>query len=199
MADDASLVQSASQRRVTPHRFTWDEVLRLSAANVFGETTRVELVGGELFTMPEEGFLHVDIVHVLQDFLYASVAPLGLSIFIREPVHMADGSVLIPDLCVFPGGTNAREMQAARALLIVEVSDSTLTYDRTIKSPRYAADGVPELWIVDARARAIAVHRNPIDGVWSFVDRVTPGRRLAPLCAPGADFDPVAMPEPEAE
>lgn len=171
----------------------------MAAANVFGETTRVELIGGELFTMPEEGFLHVDCVHVLQNWLLAHVAPLGLNVFIREPVHMADGSALIPDICVFPSGTDARAMQAARALLIVEVSDTTLTRDRDIKAPRYSGDGVQELWIIEARARAVNVHRAPLEGAWTFLDRITPGRAVAPLCAPAAAFDPASLPEPKAD
>ena len=173
--------------------------MRLAAANIFGETTRVELIAGEIFTMPEEGFLHVDVVHVLQNWLFAHVAPLGLSVFIREPVHLADGSALIPDLCVFPGGTDARGMLAARALLIVEVSDTTLKHDRDVKAPRYANDGAQELWIVGARARAISVHRAPLEGAWTFVDRVVTGRTASPLCAPGASFDPATLPESSAE
>jgi Uma2 family endonuclease len=199
MADDAAPARKGPSDAPVPHRFTWDEIVRLAAANVFGETTRLELIGGEIFTMPEEGFLHVDVVHVLQRFLLTHAAPLGLSVFIREPVHLADGSVLIPDLCVFPAGTTARGMQAARSLLIIEVSDSTLAYDRDVKSPRYSADGVPELWIVDARGRAVGVHRAPIDGAWTFVDRFTSGRVISALCAPSAAFDPTSLPDPEAE
>jgi Uma2 family endonuclease len=110
---------------------------------------------------------------------------------------LADGSALIPDLCIFPAGTTARAMQAARAMLIVEVSDTTLAHDRSTKSPRYAADGVPELWIVDARARAVEVCRAGAEGAWNMVDRVGPGRVIAPLCTPGAQgFDPSDLPTP---
>jgi hypothetical protein len=195
MADDTALAPPAPPGGSSPHRFTWDEVVRLAAANVFGETTRVELIAGELFTMPEEGFAPVDAVRVLQTYLLTHVAPAGLCIAVREPVHLADGSALIPDLSVFPGGTGARAMQAARALLIVEVSDSSLAYDRDTKAALYAKDGVQELWIVEVRARAVSVHRAPANGVWSSVSRSMSGQAIEPACAP---YDSVCFVAPLA-
>jgi len=193
MADDTALAP-APRDSPTPHRFTWDEVVRLSAANVFGETTRVELIGGELFTMPEEGFAHVDAVRTLQAYLLAHIASAGFFVAIREPVHLADGSAVIPDLSVFPIGTGVRATQAARALLVVEVSDTSLAYDRDTKAPLYAREGVAEYWLVDVRARAVIVHRTPVGGAWTSVARFAKGQPV-----PNAAFDPAARPDAEDE
>lgn len=180
-----------------PHRFTWEEVLRLAEIDAFGPTTRIELIGGELFLMPEEGYAHVDAVFAVQQWLLSALAPRGLLVRIREPVHLPDGSVTIPDLSVFPAGTRARDMQAPRAELLIEVADTTERRDRRIKLPLYAAAGVNEVWLVQAAARVVGVHRRPIDGAFSFVDRFLPGQPVAPLCAPDAAFDPATLPEPE--
>lgn len=159
------------------------------------DEARIELVDGELFVMPDEGFLHVDCLTALQEWLMASVSPLGLAMRIRAPVHFPNGSVLIPDLSVFPAGTDARGMTIDRALLIIEVVDSTEARDRTLKLPRYAAAGVGEVWFVQAPARAVKVHRAPPNGDWTVMDRFLPGRPVAPLCAPDAAFDPDVLPK----
>ena len=178
-----------------PHRFTWAEVRAMTAAEVFGPDRRAELLRGEVFIMPQEGFLHVDCVYALQSWLLAHVSTLGLSVRIRDPLYLRDGSVLIPDLCVMPAGTEARAMRAERALLVIEVMDSTEGRDRKLKLPAYAEAGVQEVWLVEAKGRALTAHRAPLDGAWTSVQRCTPGQTLAPLCAPEAGFNPADLPE----
>ncbi len=65
-------------------------------------------------------------------------------------------------------------------LLVVEVADTSLGYDRAVKAPLYAARGVPELWIVDLAAREVEVHRAPEGGRYTVVARVGPGGALEP-------------------
>src|SRR5262245_5253147 len=62
-----------------------------------------------------------------------------------------------------------RRPTAADALLAVEVSDSSLRFDRQIKAPLYARHGVPELWLVDLVNHKLYVHRKPVDGNYSEV------------------------------
>ena len=169
----------------------------MMASGVWGEA-RAELIGGEIYLMPEEGFLHVDCVRVLQRWLIAKIAPLGFEICIREPVHMPDGSVTIPDLSVFLAGTTARGMQAQAAELIIEVADTSERRDREIKLPRYAAAGVKEVWIVSAPVKAIARHRAALNGAWSFVDRLEAGQIVAARCAPDIGFNLDDLPDAAA-
>lgn len=89
-----------------------------------------------------------------------------------------------------PSGTDARGMTAARALLIIEVAHPAEVRDRTLKLPRYAAAGVPEVWLVQAAARAVQVRRAPLVGASTLLDRFLPGRPDAPLAAQGVAFDP---------
>jgi Uma2 family endonuclease len=80
-------------------------------------------------------------------------------------------------------------MTAARALLMIEVAHSAEVRDRTLKRPRYAA-GVPEVWLVQAAARAVQVPRAPLVGASTLLDCFLPGRPVAPLAAKGVAFDP---------
>lgn len=73
--------------------------------------------------------------------------------------------------------------------------DSTEVRDRKLKLPAYAEAGVQEVWLVEAKTRAITAHRAPLDGAWTSVQRYLPGQPLTPLCASGAALDPADLPE----
>ena len=71
-----------------------------------------------------------------------------------------------------------------RALLVIEVSDSSLRTDRDIKRDIYAEAGVPEYWIVDVQGRAVDVHTEPRDGSYRSVVRIGQDGELAPTQLP---------------
>jgi len=168
-------------------RFTWDDVLAMSEAGMFAETERVELIGGEIVVMPEEGPLHVDALEALRDWL-ESALPHALKVFMRAPLRLPNGSVTVPDLVVAHRGARARDMVAANVQLLIEVSDTTLNRDQRRKRPLYAEAGIAEFWIVDPRSRQIRTHRDPAEGEWLTVQTVGPGQAVAPQIAPQAAF-----------
>ncbi|HEY0879525.1 MAG TPA: Uma2 family endonuclease [Zeimonas sp.] len=67
----------------------------------------------------------------------------------------------MPTVEAGPSGKGIRVRRAADVLLVIEVADSSLRYDRDVKLRYYAESGVPEVWIVDARRRELLVHREP--------------------------------------
>ena len=73
---------------------------------------------------------------------------------------------------------------AADVLLIIEVSDTSLRYDREVKLPLYAGQDIPEVWIVDLGARAVDIHCNPENGVYADVTRLGLTETLQPLAFP---------------
>lgn len=68
-------------------------------------------------------------------------------------------------------------------LLLAEVADSSLRYDRTVKLPLYARTGIPEVWIVDLKRRVLHAHRRPTEGDYAEITTHHPGDRLALLAA----------------
>lgn len=183
--NDLTLLPPAPKAAVK--RFTWDEVLAMSQAGMFAETERVELIGGEIVVMPEEGPLHVDALEALRDWLEAAL-PRTLKVYMRAPLQLPEGSVTVPDLLVAPRGTRARDMVAANVQLLIEVSDTTLNRDQRRKRPLYAEAGISEFWIVDPRSRQMRIYRDPAGGEWLTVQTFGPGQAVAPLIAPGAAF-----------
>jgi Uma2 family endonuclease len=69
-------------------------------------------------------------------------------------------------------------------LLVVEVADSSLRYDREVKLPRYAAAGVPEAWIANLPGAAVEVHRDPASGDYRARAQYLPGDAIAPAAFP---------------
>ena len=65
--------------------------------------------------------------------------------------------------------------RASNALLVIEVSETTLRFDRFIKMPLYASAGAPELWIVDLEGSRVWVHRKPLEGDYGEVYEARPG------------------------
>jgi Putative restriction endonuclease len=77
---------------------------------------------------------------------------------------------------------------AADGLALIELSESSLAYDRGIKLALYARFGVPEVWIVDLPGAAIEVYREPAGDAYAVKQRLTSGS-LAPVLAPGVTID----------
>jgi Uma2 family endonuclease len=166
---------------------------RLVDAGVF-EDERVELLRGVLVTMSPQGNLHAWITAELTRLLIVQLAELGLGerFVVRPqlPYAASDDSEPEPDLAVVPHQAFG-DPHPDRALLVIEVADSSLRKDRDIKRDIYAEAGVPEYWIVDVGGRAVEVHTEPRDGAYRSVVRVGLDGVLAPTRLPGVTV-PVA-------
>lgn len=137
------------------HRLSYDDVMRMVDAGVFGEIDRVELVDGVLVDMNLPGEEHSWLVAWLTGHFAGQVA--GLSVRVQDLLRV-EGGFRIPDLMV--GEPVPRDKHPTTALLVVEVSVTTQHRDRE-KIRHYAGAGVSEYWIVDVPARTVRVHRRP--------------------------------------
>jgi Uma2 family endonuclease len=111
---------------------------------------------------------------------------------VQGPLAPSGTEVRYPDLALLRRASDAYEAlgpRAADALLVVEVADTSLAQDREIKVPRYAAAGVPEVWIVDLAGGVHEVHREPAGATYASVERREPGEVASP-----AAFADVAVP-----
>lgn len=141
-------------------RWTLDEFERLIELGIFSETDRVELIGGELVPMSPKGARHDN----LRTFLQAAMQRrLRSEVFVHvEMGWRPDKTQYIePDILLAELGADPVRTPAEAVLLLIEISDSSLSYDLKIKSRVYAALGVGEYWVVDARRLVTHVHRMP--------------------------------------
>jgi Uma2 family endonuclease len=175
-------VEVAATRR----RFTRKEYYRMAEAGILRERERVELIRGEIVEMSPIGPRHSAFVDNLNRLL-ARRLPDDAIVRVRGPVALADDTEPQPDLTVLRRRTVSykdREAWAEDALLVVEVADSSLAYDRSTKRRLYAEAGIPEYWVVDCAAETVEVHRGPGPDGYRDVRLVTGEATLLPQAFP---------------
>jgi Uma2 family endonuclease len=146
------------------HRITVEEYYRMAEVGLLEPDARVELIEGEIIEMPPMGSRHAAVVRQLQTLLTDAVGKRAL-VQTQLPVRLDNYSEPQPDLALVAFREDFyREKHPAPAdtLLAIEVSESTLRFDRTVKAALYARHGIPELWIIDTRGKQLHVSRNPI-------------------------------------
>ena len=149
----------APQAGVQRYRFTPDQFEQLGRLGVFRDQ-RVELIGGEIVQMPPVGPEHsVGKTHTASAWQQRKQPKWHVRI--DDPLRIGD-SEPVPDVAIVPGKpSDYRTQHPTTALLIIEIADTSLEYDRTEKMSLYAAAGIPEYWIVNLVERCVEVYREP--------------------------------------
>jgi Uma2 family endonuclease len=160
------------------HRITVDHFYRMGEAGLFGADERVELVNGEIIDVPPMGSRHAGILDWIARAIGSAVSTRA---FVRQqlPLGLNDDSEPLPDLAIVrprPDNYIGSHPTAVDVQLVVEVSESTLRYDRDVKTELYARCGVPEVWVVDLRASRVHVYQSPRAGKYADVRKVEIGR-----------------------
>lgn len=165
---------------MTRHQISLEEFHRMVEAGVFPEDLRLELVEGELLEMSPIGPKHAATVKKLLA-RFAPVLERGVALLSVQDPLVVGASELYPDLALLkprPDFYGERLPEGQDALLVVEVSDTTLDYDLKVKLPLYAGAGVPEVWVVDLGNRRVLVHRNPEGRAYREALALGPGESL---------------------
>jgi hypothetical protein len=120
----------------------------MTGAGVFGPEDRLELLDGEIIDMAPQKSRHATAVTLVGEAL-RTLFRSGATVRVQLPFSLDDRSEPEPDVAVVPGNPrDYRDAHPSRALLICEVSDTTLGYDRGRKLTAYARAGIPEYWIL---------------------------------------------------
>jgi Uma2 family endonuclease len=175
----------------TRHRLDVDAYYRMAEAGILSDPHRVELIDGEIIDMAAIGSPHAAITNRLARlFTRASSDEVAL-VSVQSPLRLDAYNEPEPDLMLLrprPDGYREGHPGAADVLLLIEVSETSLAYDRSTKLALYARFGVPEVWIVDLFGAAVEVCREPKEGVYASRERLTSGV-LAPALVPGVTID----------
>jgi len=177
-------------------RWTRQEYDRMVEAGILGEDDHVELIDGEIVKMAPQGKPHAAAIRRVHVALQRAFGPERY-VQVQLPMTPDDVSEPEPDLAVLPGSPwDFDEEHPATALLVVEVAESSLSFDRKRKGGLYARAGIPEYWIVNLKRGRLEVYRDPApdasaDLGWRYrtVRSLVPGDEIVPL---GID-EPVAV------
>jgi Uma2 family endonuclease len=168
---------------------TIEEFERAWEDGAFPPDARLELIRGEIVEMSPIGDPHFLSVMFLGDLL-SELRPEGIS-SLQGPLRLPlQESVPQPDAVIFRRRTDfkTRPPCAKDVFFLVEVSDSTLAYDRNIKMPLYAEVGIPEAWLVDLNAERILVYRRPSPEGYQDVRAYQRGETIYPEAFPETGF-----------
>ena len=172
------------------HRWTVAEYHRMAEVGLLNEDSRVELIDGEIIEMAPIGSEHAGhnnhLLSLLAYRLHGKAVVAG-----QNPVVLSNYEEPQPDIAVLRWRNDYYRTvhpHAEDVLLIIEIADSTLRYDRDVKMPLYAKNGIPEVWLLDIQSRQLEIYREPINGEYRQRDNRRAGQ-IAPILCPDAVID----------
>ena len=157
-------------------RFSVDEYYKMIELGLIKDYEKAEIIDGEMVKKMSIGDRHAWVMDMLLRLL---IRALGDEILVRSqnPLRLGDfdepePDIVLADLTKYDG---KRHPRPAETLIVMEVSDTSLRYDRDKKLPLYAAAEIPEVWIVNLPNDLIEVHQNPAVGIYQTVKIYRPG------------------------
>lgn len=148
----------------TRHRLSADDFLRMARSGILDEDDRIELIEGDLIDMAPIGSEHAGLVYWLSQRLTLAIGDAAI-VGAQNPLYLDIHSQPQPDVLVLRTQQDYYRKAHPRAedvLLLIEIADTTVRFDRTVKIPLYARHGVAEVWLVDVAQRSVEVYREPL-------------------------------------
>ena len=172
---------------ITPYRYrlTVTEYHRLGENGIFDEDSRVELIEGDLIAMPPIVCQHAGHLDCIARLFFRQVTQ-GI-VRVQSPIQLDDHSEPQPDLTALRYREDFYTHSHPRpedVLLLIEVSDSTLRYDRDIKVPLYARMGIPEVWLLDVAGQRLEIYRRPSPDGYREIHYPALTDNIAPVLLP---------------
>jgi Uma2 family endonuclease len=162
----------------------------MAEAGVFHRGERVELIDGDIIQMTPIGERHAGCVTELTHSLVVKLGDTA-RISVQNPVRLRDGSEPQPDIAVLrqqSGRTRRGHPTPSDILLLIEVCDGSLRFDRDEKAPLYARDGIPESWVVDLEGDTLLIFRDPSPHGYQTRLIARRGDQVTPVSFPGREF-----------
>jgi len=147
------------------------EYLKMAEVGILEEDEEIELIQGEIIKMSPTGFFHSSIVDYLNYAFQQAV--IGQAIVrVQSSIWLNDKTMPEPDLAIVKYRSDFYRKNYVKAddiLLVIEVSDTTLHYDKNTKTALYASFNIPEMWVIDVKKQSLIRYANPIDGIYKNV------------------------------
>ena len=178
--DDVAVVQAR-------HKLDVDDYYRMGEAGILGEDDRVELIDGDIIDMAPIGQGHEATVNGLNKRLVLACMDDAI-VSVQNSIRLGRRSAPQPDLAILRNRDDyyatGERAGPDDVLLLIEVADSSLQYDRTVKLPLYARAGIAELWIVDLQRGVVEAHRAPSEEGYRETTTYQRGEQVALALVP---------------
>ncbi|MBA2493186.1 MAG: Uma2 family endonuclease [Acidobacteria bacterium] len=166
-------------------RFSVDEYYKMIELGMLKDYEKAEIIEGELIQKMPIGNRHASVVNFLNRIFVKDVSD-DILVGVQNPIRLTDfdepePDIVLADLTKYDG---KRHPRPSEILLIVEVSDSTLKYDRDTKLSLYAEAEIPEVWIVNLKNDIIEVHQKPNSGIYQLAQIFKRGESIKSVILP---------------
>jgi Uma2 family endonuclease len=168
------------------YRFTVDDYHRMAEAGILNEDDPVELIEGEIIIMSPIGLRHLACVDRLNTLLAPGLGPRAI-VRVQGSVRLSDRSEPEPDVILLrprPDFYATSPATPADVLWLIEVMDSSASYDRGVKLGLYARSDVAEVWLVDLNEEQVELYRKPLSGRYTEISIRPRGQSVAPEAFP---------------
>ena len=160
------------------------EIEAMVAKGIILEDERFEMIGGEVVPMPPKGNRHELVKKALQQYWTPLIVGSPIDLITETTLRVGQDEFYEPDFLFWPRSIPLKDVTAANALLIVEVTDTSLRYDLGTKADIYARLGLNELWVINAETLVTTIHREPQPTHYANVENRQPNERIEPIRAP---------------
>jgi Uma2 family endonuclease len=167
-------------------RFSVDEYHQMAAAGILTEDDPVELIEGAIVEMPPMGSRHAACIERLTTELVSRTRE-SARVRVQLPIQVNEHSEPEPDLALVLARADSyasAHPTPSDVLLVIDVAETTVGYDRTVKAPLYAQAGIPEYWLIDLQGERVDVHQDPAEGSYRTVPVFRRGERLTSEALP---------------
>jgi Uma2 family endonuclease len=162
-------------------RFTLEEYNRLTDLGFFDNSGRIELIYGDLIEMASQGTAHIFCCQRLNKQLVLTLE--NEIVQCQAPIILLPHSEPEPDFAILVAGADGKQA-ADKVMFVIEVSDSSLEYDRRTKGPMYAEALIPHYWIfnvLDKQVECLSQPQQNASGQWAYglQQIILPNQKLA--------------------
>ncbi|MCU7244872.1 MAG: Uma2 family endonuclease [Microcystis aeruginosa WS75] len=161
-------------------KFTVEEYEKMTTQGIIKPDEKVELIRGEIIKMSPMGTRHAAGIDRLTQLLYQKFGDLIL-LGVQNPIRLNNNSQPEPDLSLLIPRSDfyvAAYPCPQDIYLIIEVSDSTIDYDRNTKIPLYAEANIKEVWIINLKEECLEVYRHPLHGSYQAIQKYYRGESI---------------------
>jgi Uma2 family endonuclease len=171
---------------IIKRRFTADDYQRMGQTGILSEDDRVELIDGEVVAMSPIGPRHSATIDRMNRSL-VMIAGARAIVRVQSSVRLNRYNEPEPDIVLLRPQADFYESRMAGPadiLLIIEVAESSIDYDREMKATLYAASSVPEYWLVDLNVNRLSCYSDPSGTTYRMLRHPDRGESVAPALLP---------------
>jgi len=162
-------------------KFTVGQYHQMIESGILTDRDRVELLQGEIIEMSPIGMQHAACVDRMNELLVRELVGRAI-VRVQNPIQLSTRSEPQPDFAILQRRSDFYangHPQPSDVFALIEVSDTTIEFDRTVKVPIYAKDNIAEVWIVDLNAEAVQIYREPSEAGYQQLQTFRRGQAIA--------------------